>query len=479
MVRPFPGAEGRIPLLEYLTKEGRGAVPIVALDKDTLSAWLAGQSKRVKAWVRNVRFAAKSGSVCAVPATDGRLAVVLAGVGSSAADGSRLWGWAALPAALPAGRYRIEPEPPQEDASRAALGWALGTYGFHRYKKRETSFATLVWPRHSDRQAVEAAAEATFWARDLINTPAEDMGPEELAAAARELAQAHGAKVRVTVGDDLIKANYPAVHAVGRASARAPRLIDLTWGKPGAPKLTLVGKGVCFDSGGLDLKSAAGMKLMKKDMGGAAQVLGLARMVMAAGLKVRLRVLVPAVENSVSGNAIRPLDVIRTRKGLTVEIGNTDAEGRVILADALAEAASESPQLIVDCATLTGAARVALGTELPAVFCNQDRLADSLLASGEREADPVWRMPLWEPYARHIDSKVADINNAVEGGYGGAITAALFLKRFVEGPDGAAVPWIHLDFMGWNLSGRPGRPEGGEVMGMRALFGLVRDRFGG
>ena len=465
-------------MLEYLTKEGRGAVPIVALDKKTLAAWLPAQPKRIKAWVKSVRFEARPGSVCPVPGADGTLRMVLAGIGRSTDDG--LWGWAALPAALPAGRYRIEPEPVPEDASRAALGWALGTYSFDRYKKKRESSAParLVWPKHCDRRQVEAAAEATFWARDLINTPAEDMGPEELSLAARELAQANGAKFKVIVGDDLLKANYPAVHAVGRASVRAPRLIDIVWGKPDAPKLTLCGKGVCFDSGGLDLKAAAGMKLMKKDMGGAAQVLGLARMIMAHALNVRLRVLVPAVENSVSGNAIRPLDVVRTRKGLTIEIGNTDAEGRVILADALAEAASEKPQLIVDCATLTGAARIALGTELPALFCNDDRVAQSLLESGTREADPLWRMPLWDPYARLIESKVADINNSPEGGYGGAITAALFLKRFVEGPGGTSVPWAHVDMMGWNLASRPGRPEGGEVMGMRALFGLVRDRFG-
>lgn len=468
-------------VLEHLTKEDRGAVPIVALNKETLAGWAAQQSKRVKAWVKSVRFEAKPGTVCPIPAADGTLRMVLAGIGRGGNEGPelrlRLWDWAALPSALPAGRYRIDPEPTTEEATTAALGWALATYGFDRYKKRESSFARLVWPKHCDRRRVEAAAGATFWARDLINTPAEDMGPAELADAARGLAKANGAKFRAIVGDDLLKQNYPAVHAVGRASVRAPRLIDILWGEADAPKLTLCGKGVCFDSGGLDLKAAAGMKLMKKDMGGAAQVLGLARMIMAHGLKVRLRVLVPAVENSVSGNAFRPLDVVKTRKGLTIEIGNTDAEGRVILADALAEAVSETPDLVVDCATLTGAARIALGTELPALFCNDDDVAESLLANGTREADPLWRMPLWDPYMRLIDSKVADINNSPEGGYGGAITAALFLKRFADGPKGTTVPWAHVDMMGWNLSSRPGRPEGGEVMGMRALFGLVEERF--
>jgi leucyl aminopeptidase len=354
------------------------------------------------------------------------------------------------------------------------LGWALATYRFGRYRKHEGSFPTLVWPGGCDRAGVERAASATFLVRDLINTPAADMGPEELAAAARTLADGHGARFAVIVGDELQVRNYPAVHAVGRASSRAPRLIDLQWGDESNPRVTLVGKGVCFDSGGLDLKPAAGMKLMKKDMGGAAIMLGLARMVMSANLPVRLRVLIPAVENSVSGNALRPLDVIETRKGLTVEIGNTDAEGRVILADALAEAASEQPALLVDCATLTGAARVALGTELPALFTNDDTLAQALLAHGAATGDPLWRLPLWKPYKRHLDGKVADLTNAADIAFAGAITAALFLAEFAK----PAKPWAHIDIMAWNTDSRPGRPEGGEAMGMRALYGLIRERFG-
>ncbi|MEK9725322.1 MAG: leucyl aminopeptidase family protein, partial [Rhodospirillaceae bacterium] len=310
--------------------------------------------------------------------------------------------------------------------------------------------------------------------RDLINTPAVDMGPDGLAAAAAKVAKAHRARIKVIVGNDLLKKNYPAVHAVGRAHDRAPRLIDITWGNARAPKVTLVGKGVCFDTGGLDIKSAAGMRLMKKDMGGAAHVLGAAAWIMAAKLKVRLRVLIPAVENSIAGNAMRPGDVVPTRKGLTIEIGNTDAEGRVILSDALAEAAIEKPELIVDFATLTGAARVALGPELPALFCTDDRLADDLLAAGTAATDPFWRMPLWAGYDRLVDGKVADVNNAPEGGHGGAITAALFLQRFVE-PD---VPWAHIDLMAWNGSNRPGRPEGGEAMGLRALCGMLANRYG-
>jgi len=304
--------------------------------------------------------------------------------------------------------------------------------------------------------------------RDLINTPAGDLGPAELATAARKLAKAHGGRLSVIAGDALLKRNYPAIHAVGRASAKAPRLIDLRWGRRG-PKVTLVGKGVCFDSGGLDLKSAAGMKLMKKDMGGAAHVLGLASMVMAAGLPLRLRVLVPAVENSVSGDAFRPLDVLETRKGLTVEVGNTDAEGRLVLCDALAESSREKPDLLIDFATLTGAARVALGTGLPALFCNDEALAGTLLGHGLARHDPLWRLPLHRPYRASLDSPVADLNNISDGPYGGAITAALFLEAFV----GDGVPWAHVDLMAWNTGASPGRPQGGEAMGLRAVYGAI------
>jgi leucyl aminopeptidase len=300
------------------------------------------------------------------------------------------------------------------------------------------------------------------------------MGPDGLAQAAQDLAIKHGAAIALTIGDELLTNNFPAIHAVGRAHDRAPRLIDLTWGSADAPKVTLVGKGVCFDTGGLDIKSAVGMKLMKKDMGGAAHVLGAADALMASGLNIRLRVLVPAVENSIAGNAMRPGDVVRTRTGLTIEIGNTDAEGRVILSDALAEAVAEKPEMIIDFATLTGSARVALGTELPALFCNNDDLANDLLAAGKDVTDPLWRMPLWAGYDNMIDGKVADINNAPEGGYGGSITAALFLQRFMDND----IPWAHIDLMAWNLSAKPGRPEGGEAMGMRALVRYLQVRYG-
>jgi leucyl aminopeptidase len=299
------------------------------------------------------------------------------------------------------------------------------------------------------------------------------MGPAELAAAGRRLAREFKAKCRVIVGDDLLRQNCPAIHAVGRASAGAPRLIDITWGSNRHPKLTLVGKGVCFDTGGLDLKPAAGMKLMKKDMGGGAHALGLARMVMMAKLPVRLRVLVPAVENSVAGNAYRPFDVIDTRKGLTVEIGNTDAEGRLVLADALAMACEENPELLLDFATLTGAARVAVGTDIAAMFCNDDKLAENFSRCSEAEQDPIWRMPLWQPYRCQLDGKVADLNNVADGPFGGSIIAALFLEEFVSDD----VPWAHFDIMAWNPGQRPGRPEGGEAMAMRAAFAVIQSRF--
>jgi leucyl aminopeptidase len=316
---------------------------------------------------------------------------------------------------------------------------------------------------------------ATWLVRDLITTPAADMGPAELAEVVTGIGSPYGASSRVLAGQQLLDHNYPAIHAVGQASPRAPRLIDLTWGDAGRPKVTLVGKGVCFDTGGLDLKPSSAMKLMKKDMGGAAIMLGLAQMVMAADLPVRLRLLIPAVENVVGGRALKPLDVVRTRSGLAIEIGNTDAEGRVILADALAEAAAEEPALLVDCATLTGAARVALGTEIAALFCPDDGLADDLLRHAEACRDPMWRLPLWPGYRRHLDGKTAPLTNAPDTAYGGAILAALFLAAFVE----PVRAWVHLDVMAWNTDNRPGRPEGGEAMGMRALFALIEGRWGG
>ncbi len=457
-------------LPNFLETPADDTVTITPVTKAGLEAWLAEQPAPVRNWVAGTGFKAEPGSTSLLADADGRLARVLLGV----SEGDDPWSYGGLPFGLPMGSYRIDPDPEPSAATRAALGWALGCYRFTRYKKVERSPAGLVWPATADRGAVERTAMATFLVRDLINTPAADMGPAELAGAAVELAEAFKAKVAVTVGDDLLKANFPAIHSVGRASVRAPRLIDIGWGKSGDPLVILVGKGVCFDTGGLDIKPSNNMLLMKKDMGGAAHALGVARMIMMAELPVRLRVLIPAVENSVSGDAMRPLDVLQTRKGLTVEVGNTDAEGRLILCDALAEASADRPELIVDFATLTGAARVALGTELPALFCNDDALAEGLLRAGGQAADPMWRLPLHQPYARQLDSKVADLNNVGSGAFAGAILAALFLERFVD----KDISWAHLDIMAWNKAARPGRPEGGEALGMRAVYTYLEQRYG-
>jgi len=440
-----------------------GIVPVTAAD---LKPWLKKQPAAMRRWVEDNGYKAEPATHLRLPARAGGIGAVLLGV----EPGADIWSWGALPMAVPEGRYRIDAKLTTAAASAAALGWALGSYRFTRYKKAKRAAAKLLWPAGADRAHVERIVRSTFWVRDLINTPADDMGPAELAGEAERLAKEFRASCKIIVGDQLLKQNFPMVHAVGRASSRPPRLIDIRWGRSG-PKIALVGKGVCFDSGGLDLKPAAGMLQMKKDMGGAANVLGLGRAIMAAKLPVQLRVLVPAVENAVSGNAYHPLDIVRTRKGITVEIGNTDAEGRLILCDALAEADSEDPALIVDCATLTGAARVALGTELPALFSNDDATAEALLRHGREQQDQFWRLPLHKPYRKQLDSPIADINNVSHGGHGGAITAALFLNEFVR----PRTPWVHIDMMGANANSRPGRPEGGEAFGIRALFAYVSE----
>ncbi|CAA7624373.1 Leucyl aminopeptidase [Magnetospirillum sp. UT-4] len=459
-------------VVDYVV-DAADAADLVTLRKAELDGWLAAQPAATRSWVKASGFSAEAGAVCAVPGKGGALALMLAGLG----DDDDPWTIAQLPGKLPPGTWRLSPARDPKAATWAALSWLLATYSFDRYKaKGGRAWPALVWPEGADRAYVEAAFDAIALVRDLINTPAADMGPPQLAAAAEALAAKHGAGVRVIVGEGLLAENYPAIHAVGRAAGhpRQPRLIDLVWGDERAPRLTLVGKGVCFDSGGLDLKASAAMKLMKKDMGGAAHALGLAAMVMAAKLPVRLRVLIPAVENAVSGDAMRPLDVLQTRKGMSVEVGNTDAEGRLILADALWEAGRDKPDLLLDFATLTGAARTALGTDLPALFCNNDLLAGDILRAGEAESDPLWRLPLFKPYRRMLDSKVADIANVSDSPHAGAITAALFLQEFVP----AGIPWAHLDLMAWNPSTRPGRPEGGEAMALRALFSVAVQRFG-
>ena len=461
-------------MLPYLSETRKAsAIPIWSVTKRTFAAWRKKQPQFAQRWLKEVGFEPVPGRHAVIPASSGRKRAI-AGVVVGVDEAVSPWDYAGLPTALRRGTYRIDAELDSAAASRAAIGWGLGTYAFTRFKTAdEPARATLVVPGNCDRGHVRRTIAATFFVRDLINTPASDMGPEELADAAKELGRAFGGRVRVIEGAKLLERNFPAIHAVGRASTRAPRLVDLRWGRRG-PRVTLVGKGVCFDSGGLDLKTSAGMRLMKKDMGGAANVLGLAHMIMDAGLEVRLRVLIPAVENSVAGNAIRPGDVLSSRKGISIEIGNTDAEGRLVLADALALADEEKPDLLVDLATLTGAARVALGPGISPFFTDDEKLATDLARHGAEQADPLWRMPLWAPYRKLIDSPIADINNAGESPHAGAITAALFLKDFV----GQAKSWVHLDIFAWNPAGRRGRPKGGEATGMRALFALLQERYG-
>ena len=449
-----------------------GDVPIDLVDAVGLEEWLEGRPDSTRRWVRASGFEARPHTRCLIPDARHELDSVLVGV----ADPADPWCCADLPAALPARRYRIRTDVPPAELERIAVGWGLGAYRYDRYrgKKTERERATLLIDGGSAHRAVRQI-EAIALVRDLINTPAGDLLPGDLDAAARNLAGLFGAECSCIVGDELLANGYPAIHAVGRASADPPRLIDLRWGDPAAPRVTLAGKGVCFDTGGLDLKPASGMRLMKKDMGGAAHALGLARLVMSAELPVRLRVLVPAVENAVAGNAYRPGDVLATRGGISVEVDNTDAEGRIVLCDALTEAASEEPDVIIDFATLTGAARIALGPDLPALFCNDDDLAQALARHSEAVRDPLWRLPLHAPYDDLLESRVADTANAASTPQAGAITAALFLRRFV--PD--EVRWAHFDLMAWNARARPGRPIGGEAMAFRAVWAWLEDRYAG
>ncbi|MBN9241347.1 MAG: leucyl aminopeptidase family protein [Mesorhizobium sp.] len=426
----------------------------------------AGLPPAALAWAKAAGFAGEAGRTLLLPDGNGALAGALFGQGEGALS------LGALARGLPEGDWHFAARPAEPEL--AALALVLGGYVFTRYGKKPGRALRLALPEGADAARVERLAAGTVLARDLVNTPTSDMGPEALEKAVRGLARAHKATVSVVKGDDLLKKNFPMIHAVGRASAEAPRLIDLTWGPKGAPKVTLVGKGVCFDTGGLDIKPASGMLLMKKDMGGAANVLGLASTIMAAGLKVRLRVLVPAVENSISANAFRPGDVLTSRKGVTVEIGNTDAEGRLVLGDALALADEESPELLVDMATLTGAARVALGPDLVPFYTDDDGLAGDLATASLAVEDPLWRMPLWKPYEAKLASKVADMNNVTSDAFAGSVTAALFLKRFV----GKAKSWAHFDIFAWNPADRPHGLAGGEAQAIRALERVISSRFG-
>ncbi len=464
--------------MNILLTEGDGSAsrPLYLVAEQGLDAWLTTQPANVVDWVRACNFKAEKSSVLSLPDARGQLAAAVVGLGGmSGPEELGLYGFAAMPERLPPGDWEFAPDLPTALATLAATGWLLGQYRFDRYRARPGAAGSRrlrVSPETDIRHACRVAA-ADGLVRDLVNTPASDLGPVALAAAAQAVAQDHGADCRQVVGEALISARLPVIHAVGRAGPEEPRLIDMRWGRADAPRVTLVGKGVCFDTGGLDLKLSQSMALMKKDMGGAATALGLAQMVMAAGLDLRLRLLIPAVENSVSASSYRPGDVLHTRKGLTVEVGNTDAEGRLVLADALALADEEHPELIIDLATLTGAARTALGPELPAVFTADQALAEAVERCSLSESDPSWRMPLWLPYDDDLSSKVADLNNIAPHGMAGAILGALFLRRFVN----PGTRWLHADLYAWNPRERPGRPVGGEAQLLRALFRVLQERY--
>jgi len=440
--------------------------PVILVEEGGLKA--AGLGKLQAQWAGANGFTGQRGKLLALPSETGGLAGYLFGVGAGASRPVLVTGLAG--ANLEAGRYRLEGA--VGDPTYAALGFRLGAYRFDRYRKPK-ALAELVPPSDADAAEVTRLTDAAYLARDLINTPANDLGPDAFDREIRAFAARHKMKVKAIVGDELLKQNFPMIHAVGRAAAEAPRLLDLSWGRASDPKITLVGKGVTFDTGGLDIKPSSGMLLMKKDMGGAANVLGLAHAIIDAGLKVRLRVLIAVVENAISAPAFRPGDVLPSRSGQTVEIGNTDAEGRLILGDALTLGDEESPELMLDMATLTGAARTALGPDLPPLYSTDDRLAADLMAAGLRSDDPLWRMPLWEPYDKMMDSKIADVNNAGSTPFAGSITAAMFLKRFVKN----AKAWVHLDIFGWAPEARPGRPFGGTDQGIRSVYGTLKARY--
>ena len=466
----------RLPLVD--ASDAADSTPLELVDEAGLAAWEAALPAAWRQWAQVNGFRAERHRVLLLPDGAGRVARAVLGLGKvGAGENCSPWWFAALPDRLPNGIYHLAEVTHLRGAGIAAafvLGVALGRYRFDRYRQssgtpREVRF---VWPEGTDRARVRRLASADALARDLVNTPAEDLSPEALAGVAARTAARYGARYQQWVGEELHALRCHAIHAVGRAAVVAPRLVELRWGSCG-PRITVVGKGVCFDTGGLDLKPASGMALMKKDMGGAAMALALASLVMDAALPVQLRVLLPLVENAVSGNAFRPGDVLRTRKGLTVEVTNTDAEGRLVLADALALADEERPDLLIDLATLTGAARVALGPELPALFTNDRALAAQALAAGEAAHDPLWELPLWSGYEDDLGSRIADLANASANGFAGAVLGALFLRRFV----GEGTRWLHLDLYAWNPKERPGRPVGAEAQGVRALFALLERRY--
>ena len=470
--KPTRETNGRTSAADVLIASSDDATPIHVVRKASLSKDLAGFSPAQQRWLEVSGFAGEPGKVLRLPGADGGLAAIVAGATDDIADGGGPLQLGNLPLALDAGDYQLADG---AKAGDAALAWAMGAWRFERYKAAKSKpAARLVVPDSAVRARAIQMADSVCMARDLIMTPASDMGPDELERAARQLAGEHGMTARCIVGDDLLKENFPMIHAVGRASPRAPRLVDLTWGREGATRITLVGKGICFDTGGLDIKTADGMANMKKDMGGAATVLALARMIMGAKLDVRLRVLLPIAENSISGNAFRPGDILPSRNGMTVEIGNTDAEGRLVLADAMALACEDKPALLATYATLTGAARVALGPDLPPAYTDDEALAAELHAAGLAVDDPIWRMPFWMPYDKLLKSNIADVNHISGGPFAGSVTAALFLKRFAKD----ASTYLHFDIFAWTPKPKCGKPEGAEPQGARALFEVLLKRHG-
>tara|TARA_R110002096_G_scaffold113077_6_gene246047 strand:+ start:46379 stop:47758 length:1380 start_codon:yes stop_codon:yes gene_type:complete len=452
--------------------ESAKALPVYVVQPDALSA--LSKKLNVETWVKANGFIAKLGQVLILPNSDGAPMGVLAGWGTVDVRARGRMHMADIALKLPAGNYEIVSGLRGVALDQAHLAWVLAGYAFDHYKTKKGAVARLKPSKGVDTKRILTEAEGDFLTRDLINTPTNDMGPDALELAFRALAKAHDAKVKVIKGDVLLKQNFPMIHAVGRASNQAPRLLDMHWGKKGDPMVTLVGKGVCFDTGGLNIKPGASMGLMKKDMGGSATAMGLAHMIMALGLNVRLRLLVPAVENSISAGAYRPQDVLISRKGMTVEINNTDAEGRLVLADALALADEEKPDLLICNATLTGAARVALGPDVPPFFTDDEGLATQIEKAAQAQADPLWRLPFWEPYEEMIEPDVADLDNAPKGGFGGSITAALFLRRFVDD----AASFVHLDLYGWCPSAKPARTLGGACQSARAMLAVIEARYG-
>ena len=455
--------------LSFLTDRDQPCVPIHALRASEWSQWIESRSETIRRLAAAHDFRGQSGRILLVPATDGAIERVLFGLG----DKANAMAMGALAQHLPSGDYEIAAAPREFSASLVAIAWGLGAYAFDRYKKRKRPAPRLAPPEGADMAEVSRVVAASWLARDLVNTPTNDMGPDALHEIASDVARAGGAHLEAIVGDALLAQNYPLIHAVGRASNQAPRLLHLTWGDADAPRIALVGKGVTFDTGGLDIKPSSGMRIMKKDMGGAAHALALAQIVMDANLPVRLETFVPVAENAIAGNAFRPGDIIKSRKGLTVEIDNTDAEGRLILADALARASEDQPQLMFDFATLTGAARVALGPDVPPFFTDDEALALDLTRASSETSDPLWRLPLWDAYDGDMDTPIADIKNSVDNGFAGAIFGGLFLRRFVDAPS-----WAHFDIYAWAPKEKPSRPQGGEAQALRATWRVLKQRFG-